>query len=177
MVHDEPQPAPSVADAPDAADRWRRLRFVVDQARAWSENAHGGIRGYLDWARRQASETARVYESILPETDMDAVRVLTIHAAKGLEYPMVILSGLTAMPRTPRGVRLLWTQEGYAISVTSELQTTNFTEAAPLDEQMGEAERKRLLYVAATRAKDHLVVSLHRADNPCLLYTSDAADE
>jgi ATP-dependent helicase/nuclease subunit A len=155
-----------VADAPDAADRWRRLRFVVDQARAWSENAHGGIRGYLGWARRQASETARVYESILPETDLDAVRVLTIHAAKGLEYPMVILSGLTAMPRTPRGVRLLWTREGYAISVTSELQTTNFTEAAPLDEQMGDAERKRLLYVAATRAKDHLVVSLHRADNP-----------
>lgn len=154
-----------VADAPDAADRWRRFRFVVDQARAWSENAHGGIRSYLEWARRQASETARVYESILPETDLDAVRVLTVHAAKGLEYPMVILSGLTALPRAPRGLRLLWTPDGYAISVTSELQTTNFTEAAPLDEQMGDAERRRLLYVAATRARDHLVVSLHRADN------------
>ncbi len=152
-----------VADAGDAADRWRRLRFVVDQAHAWSQNAHGGIRAYLEWARRQSSETARVYESILPETDLDAVRVLTVHAAKGLEYPMVILSGLTALPQKRPGVRLLWTADGCAISVTSEFQTTNFTQAQPLDEQMDDAERRRLLYVAATRARDHLVVSLHRA--------------
>ena len=32
----------------------------------------------------------------------------------------------------------------------------------PIDEQMGDAERRRLLYVACTRASDHLVVSLHR---------------
>lgn len=154
------------ADTPESVDRWRRLRFIVDQARAWSQTAHGGLRAYLAWAKRQASETAQVYESILPETDVDAVRILTIHAAKGLEFPMVILSGMTALPRGRRqGIKLLWTRDGYAVSVNPDLQTTNFDTVAPIDEQMGSEERKRLLYVATTRARDHLVVSLHRAQN------------
>ena len=38
-----------------ARDTWRRLRFVVDQARAWSEAEHGGLRAYLAWAARRAT--------------------------------------------------------------------------------------------------------------------------
>lgn len=154
------------ATSREAFDKWRRYRFVVDQARAWSQTAHGGLRGYLAWAKRQMSDTARAYEAVLPETDVDAVRVLTIHAAKGLEFPMVVLSGLTALPAKRReAARLLWTADGYAVSAGSDVQTVNFNAVSPIDEQMGSEERKRLLYVGATRARDHLVVSLHRADN------------
>lgn len=150
----------------EAADRWRRFRFLVDQARAWSQQAHGGVRSYLAWARRQASETAQVYESILPETDVEAVRIMTVHAAKGLEFPMVVLSGMTSLPNTQkRGIRFLWTPDGFAVSVNSQLQTENFDAVSPIDEQMGLEEKKRLLYVATTRACDHLVVSLHRAES------------
>src|SRR5690606_35839169 len=53
-----------------ARDVWRRLRFVVDQARAWSEAEHGGLRAYLAWAQAQASDTARVSEAVLPESDI-----------------------------------------------------------------------------------------------------------
>ena len=42
--------------------------------------------------------------------------------------------------------------------------TEEFTEWKPIDEQMGFDERIRLLYVACTRARDHLVVSLHRKE-------------
>ena len=148
---------------PRARDSWRRLRFVIDQARAWSEAEHGGLRAYLGWARAQAAETSRVAESVLPESDSDSVRIMTIHAAKGLEFPMVVLSGLTSQPRNNGGVRVFWKDDGYAVSLAKDLATGDFQEQVPLDEQMSDYERMRLLYVGATRARDHLVVSLHRS--------------
>ncbi|WP_153504987.1 UvrD-helicase domain-containing protein [Cumulibacter manganitolerans] len=149
-------------DGPRVRDQWRRLRFVADQARAWSEVEHGGLRSYLVWAAKQGEESSRVAEAILPETDVDAVRIMTIHGAKGLEFPMVVLSGMTSQPRNPNGVQLLWKPDGYAVKLTKTVQTNDFKDVQPLDEQMDAYERRRLLYVAATRARDHLVVSLHR---------------
>ena len=156
----------AATDGPRTRDVWRRLRFVVDQARAWSEAQHGGLRDYLAWARRQGEESARVAEAVLPETDADAVRVLTIHAAKGLEFPVVIASGLSSRPGGGRGgVDVLWPHTGgFEVRLGKSLQTGDFDVAKPVDEQMDHHERLRLLYVACTRARDHLVVSLHRAE-------------
>jgi len=150
---------------PRARNSWRRLRFVIDQARAWSEAEHGGLRAYLAWAAAQSAETARVAEAVLPESDVDSVRIMTIHAAKGLEFPMVVLSGMTSQPGSFGGVRIFWKDDGYAVGLTRDLQTGDFSEQVPLDEQMSDYERMRLLYVGATRARDHLVVSLHRCGN------------
>ncbi|MDQ3538691.1 MAG: PD-(D/E)XK nuclease family protein, partial [Actinomycetota bacterium] len=145
-------------------DLWRRLRFVVDQARAWSESEGGTLREYLDWARMQASDSARVAETILPETDDDAVRILTIHGAKGLEFPITILSGMTTASSGRRTrVEVAFPPTGpVALKVGSGLTTPEFEAFKPIDEQMDFHERLRLLYVACTRAKDHLIVSLHR---------------
>ncbi|HEX6198112.1 MAG TPA: UvrD-helicase domain-containing protein [Jiangellaceae bacterium] len=147
-------------------DVWRQLRFVVDQARAWSEVDPGGLRGYLAWAYRQGDETARVAEAVLPETDTDTVRIMTIHAAKGLEFPVVIASGMSSVPSMARsGVEVLWPPGGGCeFKLRKDLQTSDFEHAKPIDEQMGYHERLRLLYVACTRARDHLVVSLHRRE-------------
>jgi ATP-dependent helicase/nuclease subunit A len=149
-------------------DLWRRLRFVVDQARAWSESEGGTLREYLAWARLQASDTARVAETVLPETDDDSVRIMTIHGSKGLEFPITIVSGLTtASSGFPSRVEVAFPAEGpVALKVGGSIATEAFEAFKPIDEQMGYHERLRLLYVACTRAQDHLVVSLHRRATP-----------
>ena len=78
-----------------ATANWLAMKERIPQARAWAETEHGGQRAYLAWAARQGEETARVAEAVLPETDVDAVRVMTVHAAKGLEFAMVVLSAFT----------------------------------------------------------------------------------
>ena len=83
-------------------DVWRRVRFVVDQARAWSDATAGNLREYVHWVTMQTVEGARVAEAILPETDDDAVRIMTIHAAKGLEFPITIVSGMSTLPQSRR---------------------------------------------------------------------------
>ena len=144
-------------------DTWRRLRFVIDQARAWSEATGGNLRQYLSWVSQQAAEGARVAEAILPETDDDAVRVMTIHAAKGLEFPITIVSGMSTAPGGRRApAQVVFTPAGVGYRFSGSVTTEEYEAWKPIDEQMGLHERVRLLYVACTRARDHLVVSLHR---------------
>jgi len=146
-------------DGPDARDVWRRLRYVIEQARAWADAGGHGVRRYLQWATLQASES-RVADTILPENDHDAVRVMTVHAAKGLEFPITIVAGLTTRPRRATTNGVVWANDTWMLAGRGDDGV--FVAHQPIDEQMGDAERRRLLYVACTRAVDHLVVSLHR---------------
>ena len=147
-------------------DVWRRLRFVIDQARAWADAGGTNLRDYMAWARLQGADNARVTETILPETDDDSVRILTVHAAKGLEFPIVVLSGMTTRLSAPtRGPSVAFDASGEpVVRLRGGIESENYEAWKPIDEQMDAHERLRLLYVACTRARDHLVVSLHRRD-------------
>jgi ATP-dependent exoDNAse (exonuclease V) beta subunit len=146
-------------------DVWRRLRFVIDQARAWSESTGGSLRQYLHWVSEQTAEGARVAEAVLPETDDDAVRIMTIHAAKGLEFPVTIVSGLSTLASRRRAPgEVVFGPGGVGYRFGRHVVTEEFEAWLPIDEQMAFDERVRLLYVACTRARDHVVVSLHRVE-------------
>jgi ATP-dependent exoDNAse (exonuclease V) beta subunit len=151
-----------------ARDLWRRVRFVLDQARAWTEATNGTLRQYLAWVRQQTAEGSRVSEAVLPETDDDAVRIMTVHAAKGLEFPVTIVAGLSTQPQNRRaGAEVVWPPgQECIIRIGQTVRTEAFDAWKPIDEQMSHDERIRLLYVACTRAQDHLVVSLHRKQRP-----------
>ncbi len=143
-------------------DAWRRMRFVVDQARAFSSATGKGLRAFLAWIDVQSREEFRVEEPIFPERDDDSVRVMTIHASKGLEFPIVFLVGLDSGSSSRKGARVLWGEAGPEVALTKDFATDGFEEKSERDEEMEAGEKVRLLYVAATRARDHLVVSVHR---------------
>lgn len=151
-------------------DTWRRLRYLVDQARAFSEAGGGDLRSYLRWTSLQGVDGSKAHEPMLPEPDDIAVQIMTIHGAKGLEFPIAIVSGLTTQiqNRAGTGVSVGWGSPGEMpeVRLNRHTRTENFDVRADLEAQMDRPERDRLLYVALTRACDHLVVSAHH--NPKL---------
>jgi ATP-dependent exoDNAse (exonuclease V) beta subunit len=145
-------------------EAFRRLRFVVGQARAFVESGGGTIAEMLDWMDRQAAGRVRARETTMGEAD-DAVRILTIHAAKGLEFPVVIVAELGGGQQSPTAGRtVLFDPAGRAeIRLRREIETPGFAALAEAELVRATQEDLRLLYVAMTRARDHLVVSLHRS--------------
>ena len=147
-----------------ARDVWRNLNVVIDQARQFEESGGRGLREFVAWVERKIGERTRESDVILSETDDDAVRITTIHAAKGREFPIVILSGTYARSR-PMSASMVWPAEGgFGVRFNNLLRTKSFADHQDHEEEMEHAERVRLLYVALTRAMDHLVVSAHRME-------------
>jgi ATP-dependent helicase/nuclease subunit A len=118
------------------------------------------------WAaalRRRAARPPRDRDASLPEVG-DRVRILTIHQAKGLEFPIVALGDLGGRgKRGPGGVRFdpgigvvakVWTDPAEA-----PLDTAAYALARAAEKEREAAEEARLLYVAATRAQDRLILS------------------
>ena len=151
---------------------WRRRQFLVAQARSLeydsdsdSATAPGAapltLSKFLRWAQTREDENARITEVAVPEADDDAVRIMTMHAAKGLEFPIVILTGLDGSPRNRSESALFKSSGGPAEVKAGDLQTPGYPDLVASEKAHAAAEQIRLAYVAATRARDHLLVSLH----------------
>jgi len=94
----------------------------------------------------------------------DAVSIMTVHAAKGLEFPVVVVPDLAETPRSGGGTIMVGEGLLLGVSIPNPADDHERQETPILrllkDEhrQKEEAERKRLFYVAVTRAKDHLIL-------------------
>jgi ATP-dependent helicase/nuclease subunit A len=103
-------------------------------------------------------------ESPVRESGDDFVSVLTIHKAKGLEFPVVCLPGLWSSSKKTVGPVVLDREAGrFEVRLNKDLglSTRGWEEASKRERDVLEAERIRLFYVAMTRARDKLVL-------PCL---------
>ncbi len=131
------------------------LRKAIQTARVFEEKVLS-FRHYARWMRDQDVLGAAEGESPAIDESEDAVRMITIHKAKGLQFPVVILVNLVQAMRgadkfIPGGAGLP------AISVSGR-RTSDYPAASLREERMDTAETVRMLYVAATRAGDMLVV-------------------
>ncbi len=144
-------------------DHWQRLRWLMDQARLFDETVGGSLRSFLVWAELQAEDDRRSGGVGPPDPDDDAVRVMTIHGSKGLEFPVVILAGLERdVAPGARGPTVLWSEDGTPeLRGGGQLSSLGFDDANARERALDALEAHRLLYVGMTRARDHLVICLH----------------
>ncbi|HWW53707.1 MAG TPA: PD-(D/E)XK nuclease family protein, partial [Acidimicrobiales bacterium] len=95
-----------------------------------------------------------------------------VHAAKGLEFPIVIVAGLNTVPRRWRPAEVLWRSDKAGPPIVSvgrrdrPWHTQDYEAERDSEIAMEQHEAIRLLYVACTRARDHLIVSLHHKPEP-----------
>ncbi|MBL8953422.1 MAG: UvrD-helicase domain-containing protein [Myxococcaceae bacterium] len=133
------------------------LAQLVDQARRYEANGGRSFRGFVDLLAQQA-ERGEVPEAPIVEEASEGVRIMTVHGAKGLEFPVVLLADPTCKMTFDRPSQWvdpdqkLWA-ESLAHCVPQELRD-HAAEALKRDYEEG----VRLTYVAATRARDLLVV-------------------
>ena len=143
------------------------LEKLVERARAFSEAGGGGLGPFLRWAS-EAGDAAGEQESHVDD-EGETVHLLTIHKAKGLEFPIVVLIGgaLTggrpggAEPIVDRTLRTLAIKLKAELpgSTARDLEPPSYTTLNAHEKEMTASELRRLLYVAVTRARDRLVVT------------------
>ncbi|HJJ99247.1 MAG TPA: UvrD-helicase domain-containing protein [Methanocorpusculum sp.] len=101
----------------------------------------------------------------IDQSERDAVQIMTVHAAKGLEFPIVILANLDSNPSSPGTGLVLDKDLGVGLSLrvhgAGDRPTDTFVKMFTREVRDAKeiAERKRLFYVAMTRARDHLILS------------------
>jgi ATP-dependent helicase/nuclease subunit A len=170
---------------PDGDQRAANLLKAVDVARRYDAGGEGSFRSFVRWLSSMAADQREETEAPLAEdleTDPDpeageqdgAVRLLTVHKAKGLEYPMVVMcdpggKGKSASPGwiVERGAGA--GEEGPRLEFCTgpserRFASTGYAAALEREKARLEAEAHRLLYVAATRARDWLVVPVFGRD-------------
>jgi ATP-dependent helicase/nuclease subunit A len=133
---------------------------LVEQARAFSAKGGGGLRSFARWLvdQRGARDTE---DAGVSEAGDDAVRMVTMHSSKGLEFPIVVLANLGSSPRghsEPVADRAQNRLELRIGANGNKFQTPGFESAWKAEEKQLAAEEMRLLYVAATRARDLLII-------------------
>jgi ATP-dependent helicase/nuclease subunit A len=131
---------------------------LADLARGYELEGGISFRGFVERLEEQAEHATEVSEAAVLEEGSEGVRLMTTHAAKGLEFPVVILADLTA--------NLARKQPERYVDNEKRLCATELLNCMPIElmhEQVREharerAEGVRVAYVAATRACDLLVV-------------------
>jgi ATP-dependent helicase/nuclease subunit A len=130
---------------------------VAELARQFEMNGGMSFRGFVEELRSQA-DGGQAAEAPILEEGSDGVRLMTVHKAKGLEFPVVILADITAKLNNDRADRLVDRGRNACYLRLGRWTPIELATHEALEVARDEAEGVRVAYVAATRARDLLVV-------------------
>ena len=142
------------SEAADAIDEFLALALA-------HEGSHPpSLESFLNWFEKGASDVKRDMEK-----GDHAVRVMTVHGAKGLEANIVILPDTAQVPDHERREPLLYNDDCVFFGVNKALDTPKIRAAKAAARLREMREYRRLLYVAATRAREFLIVCGYEMKN------------
>jgi len=133
------------------------LDELLAEALNFTQTEPGSLQGFVQKMRLASTSLKRETEA-----GGDEVRIMTVHGAKGLQAPIVILPDTTSLPRADK--KLFWLdvpQEQTRVPIycpRTALRTEAVADAAAAEKTAILAEYNRLLYVALTRAEDELLI-------------------
>ena len=146
----------------DGVQRAANLQIIVQRAADFAANDVDSLRPFVRWLGQQTRTDLAEAESPVTEIEDDVVRIMTIHQAKGLEFPIVVMPKMASERWSERAISVV-DREADRIDfqigrAEHRFETPGYAAAHQRQEVYEESEERRLFYVAATRARDWLVL-------------------
>ncbi len=130
---------------------------VCDLARSFELGGGISFRGFVEELNQQAEREESVEAPVIEE-GADGVRIMTVHTAKGLEFPVVLLADITANICSQQPDRYVDARQRVCATRLLGCTPWDLIDHQPVEGARDRAEGVRIAYVAATRARDLLVV-------------------
>ena len=150
----------------DGVQRQANLRVLIDRALNYRLNGITTLGGYIKYLNILKKNNVKTGEATIAGENDNLVRIMTIHKSKGLEFPFVIVSGLSKKLRTERrdrgmimdssiglGLSYVDRDKGYRRSSLMQELILNSIKKKDIEEEI------RVLYVALTRARQKLILT------------------
>ncbi len=139
------------------------LRKLIEMARQHEQTGLLTIADFVQRLQQAVADEAQEELAATHAESSDVIRIMTIHKSKGLEFPVVVVADLDRQPDNRTGTVQFDPLLGPLVSVPEKFGRKYVNLGSKLhslnEARQDEAERTRLLYVALTRAADHLILS------------------
>ncbi len=140
---------------------------IIDLARIYCSDHEPSLRGFLRWLSSRMDKADEKNSGDFD--DSNRVKLITVHSAKGLEFPILYLANLSVRPKLK--VESIPDRIGGKFEIAigpqvNRFETAGFQSSLQAEHKILQEEHFRLFYVALTRARDHLVLPLFYGKKP-----------